>query len=82
MTIRSLATLSLVTALAAAPVMAGTLGGTVSDPEVRAPVILPPGGLGTGAIAAGVVGAAVVIALVAGSDDDTTTTTTTSPATN
>lgn len=78
MNIKLLATLPMVALLAAAPVAAGSMGTTVTEPEVRAPVVvIPPaaGGLGAGAIVGGVVAVAILAALL--NDDDSTTTTTT-----
>lgn len=79
MNFRLLAVLPLV-ALMAAPVHAGALGTTVTEPEVRAPVVpLPPaGGLSTAAL----IGGGVVAVVVLGSllnDNDTPATTTNAP---
>ena len=70
MKIRTLAALPLIAALSASPVMAGTLGTVVQEPEVIVPVA-PVGTLGAGAVAAAVVAALVVVALIGGSDDTT-----------
>lgn len=68
--------LPFIAALSVAPAMAGSLGGTVSEPEVRAPVVVvapPVGGLGAGAVIGGV--AAVALLAVLLSDSSTATTT-------
>jgi len=78
MKIKTLAALPLIAALAASPVMAGTLGGSTQDPDVIAGIVPPPpppplfGGLGAGGAVAAGVAVAAVLAVALGSSDDST----------
>lgn len=84
MNIKSLAAMSVIAALAAAPAFAGKYGDAVVQQPVEEPVVVVPhssslglGALGTGgAVAAGVVGL-VVVGTLLGSDDPAPATTTT-----
>lgn len=79
MNFKTLAALPLILALAAAPVSAGTLGATASEPDLIVPPP-PPGGLGVGPLAAGV-GALILVCALACGGDSSSTTTTTAPVT-
>jgi hypothetical protein len=82
MNMKLFAALPVVAVLSVAPAMAGSLGGSVTDPEVSGPVIVAPppagfggiGGLGTGAVVGGLAAAALLAVVL--SDSSTTTTTT------